>query len=236
MNKNIPLFLGLVLIITTVASYVFGRPHFVEPNIVKIKLENEDKTYFSKLATNLETKLKEDNNSWDLGKIDKFLAKKSWIKSYSIQKYMLNKIDIRINPKNVIAVYVNKSGVTTPIAERQTILPESTLTFTPPAMVVNQKKIFKDPNLFEKFSKIVSRLPDEGAFSKKTIEQASLDKNQNILFHVDKFKIKLNHNETEKKVLRINQSLKYLKTRGITDCVIDADLSQKVLVRLNSPI
>ena len=230
----------VIFFITVTFSYVSSRGLLFNSNIIEVKVSYEKEQYIKNLSTKLEEKLasKIDKSVWevDLKNIKEILDNESWIKSYSIQKYIPNKIDILINPRDITAVYVKKDGTTLPVSSDGVVLPKGTFTKTPVAPIINQKKLLEKKELLNKFLKIISEIPEHGNFSLETIEQISLDKKQKIWFHVDKMKIKLNEQNIKKKVSRINRSIKYLKTRGIANCVIDADLSQKVLVRLNTPI
>ena len=236
LKKYILLAPSLILFIIVTSSYVFSKTTVFNPssNIDLILVNNSD-PYFKKQLTELKKKLSsKENDQIRLNKIKKTLSNESWMLAYNIQKFIPNKIKISIKPKEVIAIYVNKDGTTIPIGADGIILPKGSFTKTPIAPVIQDKKILD--NKIDLLTKLMAQIPDSGEFSRKTIEQISLDKNKNILFHIDKMKIKINNINTAKKISRINATINYLNTRQITDCVIDADLTQKVLVRLNSPI
>ena len=209
-------------------------------NLIEVEVSYKKEAYIKNLSAELEKKLSDKihKSVWeiDLENIKEILDEESWVKSYSIQKFIPNKIKVVLSPRSVVAVYVQKDGTTIPVSNDGIILPKGTFTKTPVAPIINQKKLLEKEVLLNKFLNIISRIPEYGNFSLETIEQISLDKKQNIWFHVNKMKIKLNEQDVKKKVSRINRSINYLKTRGVADCVIDADLSQKVLVRLNTPI
>ncbi len=236
-KKNVLLPISVVFLITAASSYVSSRPVVFNTNMMEIQFAHSNEQYYKNLFLQLEKKLtaKINKKAWrvNLKKVRGLLEEESWVSSYSIQKYIPNQIDIVLKPREIVAVYVDKNGTTLPVSDSGTILPKGKLTSTPVAPIINQKKIIEKDKVLDNLIKILSHIPKNGNFSTETIEQISLDEKQNIWFHIDKMKIKLNEKDTKKKVSRVNRTIKYLKTRDIINCVIDADLSQKVLVRLN---
>lgn len=239
-HRNLVLATTVIFLITITSSYVASKGMLYNSKLIEVKVSKDKEIYIKNLSKELQNKLTNqiDKSVWeaDLENIKETLDEEGWIKSYSIQKFIPNKINIVLTPRNIAAVYVKRNGTTLPVSYDGIVLPKGIFTKTPVAPIINDKKLLENEALLNKFLKIISEIPEYGNFSLETIEQISLDKKQKIWFHVDKMKIKLNEQNTKKKISRINRSINYLKTRGIANCVIDADLSQKVLVRLNTPI
>ena len=211
------LFCLLIIIITGTSTYVSGKVGVFDVNSIHISLTKNSHPYWLNLKKDLEKELVDLNHKrlWEvnLKDIENKLKNVEWIHAFNIQKFIPNRISINIEQREIIAVYVNKNGVTTPLSIDGKLLPNSSLTKTPVVPVINQEKIIKDQTIRNKLANIVSKFPEQGNFSLNSIEQISLDKRNTLWFHVGKMKIKINQENTLKKIKRLNRLIKYLETK-----------------------
>ena len=170
-----------------------------------------------------------------ISKIRKTLSKETWLKEFQIQRKWPNTLNILLTPKKILAIEVTNQGLAMPLAENGEVLDPSPLTRSIIAPVLRSSKKNLPQNnkkIRTQITHLLSRLPKEGYLSLSQIDEVTVEHNQ-IYLHIfkEKMKIQLGEKNIPIKVARVEKVLEYLKSQSITNRVIDAHLSQKVLVR-----
>ncbi len=176
-------------------------------------------------------------NLWNIriSKIKKTLSKEAWIKKLQVQRKWPNALNILLTPKKVLAIEVSSQGLVMPLSENGEPLDPSPLTRSIIAPVLRYSKQYLPQNnkkVRAQITHLLSRLPDQGYLSLSQIDEITVEQNE-IYLHIlkERMKIQLGEKNIPIKIARVEKVLEYLKSQNITSRVIDAHLSQKVLVR-----
>ena len=176
-------------------------------------------------------------NLWNIhiSQMKKKLSKETWIKEFQIQRKWPDTLNILLTPKKILAIEVSNQGLATPLSENGHILDSSLLTKSIIAPVLRYSKQSHPHNnkkIRTQITQLLSHLPHQGYLSLSQIDEITVEQNQ-IYLHIlkEKMKIQLGEKDIPIKIARVEKVLEYLKSQNITSRVIDAHLSQKVLVR-----
>jgi len=199
---------------------------------------NFSKPYMDKL--NLELSAYKGQSLWRLslsGVSDKLKAK-SWIKDFRISRSWPNGLDVEIEPKTLSLLYVDQTrlalGFVRPVTNDGALLPEVDTTQAPPLAMLKGEVFVKDLAKRKIAIELLKSLPEDGKLSHKIISEIGFDSKEGYWVEVAKsnIKIKLGDDQFAVKSARVSQVLDYLEKRDLKARVIDANLSKKVLVRL----
>lgn len=199
---------------------------------------NFSKPYLDKL--NVELSAYKGQSLWRLslsGVADK-LKTKNWIKEFRISRSWPNGIEVEIEPKILSLLYVDQKrlaeGFVRPVTLDGTLLPEVDTTQAPSLAMLKGEVFVKDSAKRKMAIELLKSLPEEGKLSHKLISEIGFDNKEGYWVEVAKsnIKIKLGEEQFAVKSARVSQVMDYLEKRDLKARVIDANLSKKVLVRL----
>jgi len=240
--------LGLIFVVTPVviflSIYMLDRNGFF--NIEKIEMSvvtKTDQVQFSKpYIDRLTQELSEykEHSLWKLplAKISKKLKQEKWIKDYRISRSWPSKIVIEIEPQVLSLLLVDSAklaqGLVRPITEDGDLLAEVETNQAPSLAVIKGDIFLKDSKKRKKAIELLHSLPEDGKMSHKLISEIGFDQKEGYWVEIvqSKMKIKLGDEQFAVKSARVSQVLDYLEKRDLKARVIDANLSKKVLVRL----
>lgn len=193
-------------------------------------LENEIKILAQKLAEFKGTSLFEV----DLEKIQKTIESENWVKSVEIYREWPNKLKIVIDAYDVVLLYWMNEKKIFPILENNRLLEPLTVGQAPDRTVTLEKKIFAESKVRKKAIDLLNSLPSSGSFSTAKISEVGFDSKEGFWTELmnKELRVKLGNENFESKSLRVSQVIDYIENKQIEARVIDANLSQKVLVRL----
>lgn len=199
---------------------------------------NFSKPYLDKL--NQELSLYKGQSLWrlSLSQVSDKLKAKSWIKDFRISRSWPNAINVEIEPKILSLLYVDQKrlaeGFVRPVTTDGAILPEVDTAQAPPLAMLKGEVFVKDEAKRKTAVELLKSLPEEGKLSHKIISEIGFDNKEGYWVEVAKtnIKIKLGEDQFAVKSARVSQVLDYLEKRDLKARVIDANLSKKVLVRL----
>ena len=177
-------------------------------------------------------------NLWviNASQIKKGLEAEAWIKDFKMQRQWPDRLDIALIPKKVLAIKVSHRADAIPLADDGATLKSSPLTRSPlvPVLVDSQHHLLQNPKAKEKLVHILSRLPEQGTLTLQQVDEVSIEAGHVYLHLIrDRIKIRLGEGQIPLKVARVARVLEYLKSQNITNRIIDAEFSWKVLVRPN---
>jgi len=175
---------------------------------------------------------------FSLGKIAQHLRQQVWVKDFRISRSWPSKLQIEIEPQVLTLLYVESAklaqGVVRPVTADGDLLSEIPTHQAPSLAMLKGEVFLKDTNKRKKAIELVKSLPAEGKISHKLISEIGYDQKEGYWVEVvqSNMKIKLGDDQFAVKSARVSQVLDYLEKRDLKARVIDANLSKKVLVRL----
>ena len=206
--------------------------------ITKSEQLNFSKPYLDKL--NQELAVYKGQSLWrlSLSQVSDKLKAKSWIKDFRISRSWPNGINVEIEPKILSLLYVDQKrlaeGFVRPVTTDGAILPEVDTAQAPPLAMLKGEVFVKDETKRKTAVELLKSLPEEGKLSHKIISEIGFDNKEGYWVEVAKsnIRIKLGEDQFAVKSARVSQVMDYLEKRDLKARVIDANLSKKVLVRL----
>lgn len=170
----------------------------------------------------------------ELGDVESLLKTQPWIREVSLSRAWPSGLIISIDVKELKATARNGKGELIPILEDGQLLPiEKMASFVSLPMLSGEIDIHQRDQVAQAL-KILAQFPGEGVLSVDRVSEIGFHPQEGYWVLVMPFatKVRLGHNDVEKKISRVIQVMEYLDSRHIGARVIDADLSKKVVVRL----
>ena len=244
------LYFRLMFIFVVVPAAIFAsvytldqRGFFaIEEIDLKISTQSEQlnfsKPYMDKL--NVELGAYKGQSLWrlSLSSVSDKLKTKSWIKEFRISRSWPNGINVEVEPKTLSLLYVDQKrfaeGFVRPVTTDGALLPEVDTSQAPPLAMLKGEVFVKDSAKRKVAIELLKSLPEEGKLSHRLISEIGFDSKEGYWVEVAKsnLKIKLGEEQFAVKSARVSQVMDYLEKRDLKARVIDANLSKKVLVRL----
>lgn len=240
--------LFLVFVVTPASIFfsIFALDQNGFFNIEKIEMTvttKADQVHFAKpYVDQLNTDLAEfkGQSLWrfSLNKIAQHLREQNWIKDFRISRSWPSKIVIEIEPQVLTLLYVEPAklaqGIVRPVTTDGDLLAEVPTSQAPSLAMLKGEVFLKDKVKRKKAIDLVKSLPADGKMSHKLISEVGYDQKEGYWVEVvqSNMKIKLGDDQFAVKSARVSQVLDYLEKRDLKARVIDANLSKKVLVRL----
>lgn len=206
--------------------------------ITKTEQLNFSKPFLDKLNEELSTYKGQSLWRLSLYQLSSQLKSKSWIKDFRISRSWPQSLIVEIEPQILSLLYVDQKrlaeGFVRPITTDGALLPEVNTTQAPPLAMLKGEIFVKDTMKRKIAIELLKSLPEEGKLSHKIISEIGFDTKEGYWVEVAKsnIKIKLGEDQFAVKSARVSQVMDYLEKRDLKARVIDANLSKKVLVRL----
>jgi cell division protein FtsQ len=218
---------------------VLNQRGFFNINDVVIVYEKtpDQKNYFDPLLEKIKLDL---NNlkgqsllSLDFKKISQQLKSRDWIANFHISKSWPQALKITIQPQAVKLLLV-KGTQLIPVIENGSLLTAVEAHQAPDVILLNESSFSTDRELRKKAIKMTQEIPPEGSFSQKKISEIFYDKKEGFWVQmVDQgLQVKLGEGQVSLKSARVGQVLDYVKSHDIKPRLIDANLSKKVILKL----
>lgn len=170
----------------------------------------------------------------DLSKLQQQIQKLNWIESVSLVRQWPTTLKAKIKPLDVKLLLMTKKGQFYPIVREGEILNPIEIKNVPDAMILRGDVFQKNSILRKKAVSILENIPTHGTFSRAQISEMSYKDKEGFWVTLIRngTEVRLGEELVPLKSARVSQVLDYLKSNQFDARVIDADLSQKVLVRL----
>lgn len=208
----------------------------------KINFENQEVTstdaYISTLMKSLDKKLEVFKGKSlfevDLNEIVKIISSEKWIQSFEVQREWPNSLKVKIKNYELVMLYWNEKNEAFPIFENNEMLDKISRKEIPDLIHVFDKKYASQKDLRKKTIEMIQKLPEQGPLSQKQISEVGYDNKAGFWLQLIKkdLLVKMGDEKIEIKSERVSNVIEYLESKQIDARVIDANLSQKVLVRL----
>ncbi len=170
----------------------------------------------------------------NMQKISQNLFSMNWIQHVQLVREWPSTLRVEIVPQEIKFLYMNKKGQLFPVMADGK-LSEPIAPALAPDVAVLQGEIFSDDlSLRSKVITMLEEIPDKGPFSPQNISEVKYESKDGFWVSLIKtgIQVKMGEDQFVIKGARVNQVLEYLNTNEFKARVIDATLSQKVLVRL----
>lgn len=238
------------LILGVLPVLVFSSVYFLDQkgffNIDQIELsvvaqenqKNFSKPYLDRL--NQQFDLYKGQSLWkfSLSTLSVKLKQESWIKEFRLSRAWPSKIEIEIVPHTLSFLFADSAqlakGFVRPVTNSGDLLAEVE-TQQAPALALLKGSVFatsKQKRL--KAIELLESLPSEGKMKQQLVSEVGYDIKEGFWLEVIRSSTKIQFGEEQFmiKAARASQVLDYLEKRDLKARVIDANLSKKVLVRL----
>ncbi len=230
--------------ILALSIFILERNDFFlidDVNIVILTTENQknySKEYLEKVNEDLEQFIGESLIQISLGKISDALKGEKWIKEYRISREWPSTLEITIQPQRLAYLLTNpkqlSEGVFYPVTEDAEVLAPISSTQAPALAMLVGNVFRKDVEKRKKAVELLKSLPSEGRMSHDKVAEVEYNSEEGYWLKLvdSSMKIKLGEDDFTLKSNRVAQVLDYLEKKDLKARVIDANLSKKVLVRL----
>lgn len=178
-----------------------------------------------------------------LSQISKSLKQESWIKEFQISRAWPSGIELQIEPDPVVMMVMDfeksanslaEAALFQPITESGHVLAKVKSNVAPNAIITQDRIFLTNEKIRAGAVSVVKALPAKGSLSATHISEIGYDSKEGYWIKLLRSETKVNFGEEqfEIKSARISQVIDYLENRNLKARVIDANLSKKVLVRL----
>lgn len=236
----------LVLSVAVVVILVFGlyqhlmRSGFFKIQSAQVLFEKKDSTHYFSREALLRVKktadqyLGENLHEVHLSRLQAELKKEKWLQSFQITRRWPHQLEIKIRPHRVYFSILNNKGQILPVINSGEILDPLPAALAPHAPIARQPNFLVDRGLRVKAVELLRDIPLQGAFSRATVSEIEFEKKNGftLTLNRDNITVRLGEKNVRTKSLQVSQVVHYLENRKFQARVIDANLSQKVLVRL----
>lgn len=170
----------------------------------------------------------------DLPTLSRDLSKLNWIGNFHILRVWPSTLRLEISPLSVPLVYRSQQGELWPLTIQGEFLRPVLPMDVPDVVILTGDGFAKKKNLRIQALNIIAKIPETGEFSRRTISEMNYDVKDGFWMNLMKSRIavKLGEDNIAEKSVRVAQVIEYLDKQRFEARVIDANLSQKVLVRL----
>lgn len=171
--------------------------------------------------------------SLDLDEISSRIEKLNWVEKHSVSRRWPSTLALKLSPYEVKALFMTKSTLVPVIRDGKLLDPVEPM-LAPDVAILDGGVFQQKPELRKKAVDMLDEIPPEGAFSRKTISEIRWDGKNGFRLTMTKsgVDVKLGDDHFAIKSARVSQVLDYLNDRGIDAQSLDANLSKKVVVRL----
>lgn len=212
----------------------------IETEIVNSEFGNSEKTPLHLVAgvKALEEKMGRFRGaslwSLDLEKLSNEVSQLKWVESSHLVRVWPSTLRLKISPQKILLLYKGERGDLRPLTANGEFLDPIPASEAPDVTVLTGESFAKKKKLREEALEVIKKIPKVGSFSRQTIAELSYDPREGFWMNLiqPRVHIKMGEGDIPMKSLRISQVVDYLENQQLEARVIDANLPQKVLVRL----
>lgn len=163
-----------------------------------------------------------------------------WIESFHAQREWPSKVVIQIHPKSIAFLMTSPkdlaSGTFRPVAENGEMLPKVPTAQLPKVALLTGEVFAKSEAKRKIAVELKKALPATGRIAVDQISEISFDPKVGFSVRTkhSPYEIHFGESDFSEKASRVSQVIDYLDKKGLTPTLIDANLSKKVLVRMEN--
>lgn len=235
------LFLTLVPGSVAVLVYQLNQKGFFNLQKVEFEIDQEvavEKNFLDPLVQNLSESLNEYKGESlidiNFKKVFAKIESQAWIERVLLSREWPSTLKVKIVPKEVKFLQMLSGGKARVILADGKTQETLNLKQTPDATLLLGNQFQNDLPLRQKAIQLLNDLPDSGVLAKENVSEVGYDSKDGFWISIvqKNMQIKMGDDQFALKSARVSQVIDYLDSREIKARVIDANLSQKVLVRL----
>lgn len=232
-----------------VSVYSLEQQGFFKIDKIEVKVDalNSQKNFLAPKVAALQKRLDviRGISLWEapLSEISKSLRKERWIKEFQLSRVWPSGIELSIQTDDVAILVFSQSDEATsigdvsaikPITKSGQVLEKINSKAAPNAIITHDVNFLVSEKIRNGALVVINSLPATGKMQAAQVSEIGYDKNDGYWIKLLKSETKVNFGEEqfEIKSARISQVIDYLESRNLKARVIDANLSKKVLVRL----
>jgi cell division protein FtsQ len=223
--------------------YLDTRGFFAIESIeLKIEALESQKSYSSVYVDQLSNELSKmkGRSLWrtSLSEFSQVLKKQAWIQEFHTQRSWPAAVEIKIIPKKIVFITTDAknfaNGLFHPVSERGDLLPLVDTRQAPPLAHLNGEIFAKNLEKRKKAIELLQALPAQGKVGIDQLSEVNYDPKFGFWIRTIRapYEIHLGEDQFELRAARVSQVIDYLEKRDLKARVIDANLTKKVLVRM----
>lgn len=231
---------SLILIILIGSIRRLEENGFFNLTDIEFEIVNEDTNFdfLKKEMQETESLLRvyQGQSLWNISieKIEQVIEKKNWIKEYKLKRRWPHTLVFEVEPYELKFIYLNAQNELFPILSNAAILPKIDVRKAPDVPLLVGEYFKGNKNNIKSAIKMFDSLATEGRFSKRNISEIRYNQKQGYLLTLTQSGtlVQLGKEQFGIKSVRIAKVLDYLFMKNIDAKLLDADLSQKVIVKI----
>ncbi|MCC2678721.1 MAG: cell division protein [Pseudobdellovibrio sp.] len=251
MRKFLKLFVAFMLfpLFVFLSVYSLEQQGFFKIKNVELRVNTMEsqKSYVEPRLNQLRNKLESIKgiSLWKapLSEISKTIKDEKWIKTFQLSRVWPSGILLEIQADDVaILVFprgdepssIGEASQIKPITKSGKVLEKINSKYAPNAIVTHDSDLLISEKVRLGALNVIAALPESGNMSAEQVAEIGFDRKEGYWIKLLNSETKVNFGEEqfEIKSARISQVIDYLESRNLKARVIDANLSKKVLVRL----
>lgn len=205
---------------------------------ISVEQSGHSKLTLKKNVENLQADLSKFKNQslWHLNLMDFSvrLQEEVWVESFNISRRWPSSLHIHVKAYPIYFVYMNNQGQIYPVMGNGEMLKPVGPAESPDVPITREAQFQKSVELRKRAIQLLKDIPLRGSFSRSQVSEIHYNSKIGFSFTLvrDGLVVKMGDEQIRTKSLRVSEVLDYLYAKKFQARVIDANLSQKVLVRL----
>ncbi len=247
-NKRIILNLFLIFLLAPAlvgyAIYTLDQNGFfrIQKIDIVLKTHADQKSYAREYIQRLDTQFQTFNGqslwSFSLQNISEVLKQQKWIKDFRISRSWPSSLEVQIEAFEISLLLTDSQklnvGLMRPVTVDGDILPEIDSRQAPSKALLKGDVFLKNIEKRKQAIELLKALPADGKMGVNLLSEINYNPKEGFWISMiqSDLKVKLGEDQFAMKSARVSQVMDYLEKKNLKARVIDANLSKKVLVRL----
>jgi cell division protein FtsQ len=247
-NKRIILNLFLIFLLAPAlvgyAIYTLDQNGFfrIQKIDIVLKTHADQKSYAREYIQRLDTQFQTFNGqslwSFSLQNISEVLKQQKWIKDFRISRSWPSSLEVQIEAFEISLLLTDSQklnvGLMRPVTVDGDILPEIDSRQAPSKALLKGDIFLKNIEKRKQAIELLKALPADGKMGVNLLSEINYNPKEGFWISMiqSDLKVKLGEDQFAMKSARVSQVMDYLEKKNLKARVIDANLSKKVLVRL----
>ena len=244
MLKKNYLLIIIIVFLTSASLFVLTKKGFFNIHDIDllVSVDDQQKNFVApeiqKLNEELNAFKDQSMFSFSMWKMEQIIKSYLWVQDFRISRSWPSTISISLKPYKLQFLLTDEKklikGVVAPVLENAEVLSEISTAQAPGLAFLDLNTFSKNKEKRKKAIELLNSLPEDGKLNYKNISEVGYDQKNGYWVEVAKSKMKviLGEDQFAMKSARVSQVMDYLDERDLKARVIDANLSKKVLVRL----
>ncbi len=247
-NKRLLFNLFLIFIIAPMlvgySMYTLDQNGFFQIQKIDIVLKThaDQKSYAREYIQRLDAQFQKFNGqslwSFSLQNISEVLRQQKWIKDFRISRSWPSSLEVQIEAFEISLLLTDSQklnvGLMRPVTVDGDILPEIDSRQAPSKALLKGDIFLKNLEKRKQAIDLLKSLPADGKMGVNSLSEINYNPKEGFWISMiqSDLKVKLGEDQFAMKSARVSQVMDYLEKKNLKARVIDANLSKKVLVRL----